>query len=219
MTSVLDERRKLLRAVADGLADLPSVLKGGSALIFGYNLPRYSEDLDYNAEQAYNLEARITDAITSVGGTVQDITLRKDTDLVRRYSVRYDYGATRGVSFKIETSLRDPIKQEDVAVINGIRTYTIDALARQKLYAMRTDTGGRVAPRDLEDTVFIALNHHHTLSQETRTRIADLVMDGGSALLSRYQAAYQISPENSDDELLASIEALITYRKKLLGAQ
>ena len=54
----------LMRAIARSLRDTPLVLKGGTALLFGYGLDRFSEDLDFDSHQKLNLESRIRRSVT-----------------------------------------------------------------------------------------------------------------------------------------------------------
>jgi hypothetical protein len=97
--------------------------------------------------------------------------------------------------------------------VNRYRTYTISALAAQKLAAM-DDQGGRIKPRDLEDIRFLTERYGADLDESIRTSIADLVADGGVALANKYRHAYVIDEERSEDDLTATVLSLLAYRDK-----
>ncbi|GAA8443112.1 hypothetical protein Hpkin87_08250 [Helicobacter pylori] len=79
---------KLMRAIVKNLADTPMVLKGGTALYLGYGLNRFSEDLDFDCHKKINLLGRVKSAIPN-GIILNDIHIKKDTDSVGHYMVRY----------------------------------------------------------------------------------------------------------------------------------
>ncbi len=205
--------RQVLTTVARALAPLPSVLKGGSALNIAYGRNRHTEDLDYNAERALSLDAKITAALTDIGGTVHSIQLTKDTATVRRAIVSYSCGDAVIMRFKVETSLRDRIDPATVVMRQGVRTYTISTLASQKLQAMNAEDG-RTVPRDLEDIRFIADVFDADLAQGVRRAIADLVLDGGERLLVRYRAAYAFSEGYTEEGLTQTLLDLLAYAER-----
>ena len=204
--------RHVLATVARALAVLPSVLKG--ALIIAYGRDRHTEDLDYNAEHALSLEATISAALSGMGGVVRDIQLTKDTATVRRYIVSYALGDAAMNRFKVETSFRERIDPATVVMRHEVRTYTITVLAAQKLRAMNPDDG-RTVPRDLEDIRFIAERYEGQCDPAVRRAIADLVRDGGDALLSRYHSAYAFSAGYSEGGLIETVLSLLAYRERL----
>ena len=208
------DHRAVMHAIALHLTPLPSVLKGGSALIFCYGQNRYSEDLDYNANKPLNLETRVRDAIHGINGKVLAVATDKDTDTVRRYYITYQYKSITQHVLKIETSFLEKINESDLSLTNKIRTFNIDVLAQQKLFAMRTDAGGRTKPRDLEDIRFIVQRYDHDLRPTTRARITDFAVNNGSQLINRYLSAYEADPEFKTDDLQETIEALMAYRKQ-----
>lgn len=198
------DHQAVLLAVARELSSLPSVLKGGSALIFGYGLHRFSEDLDYNSRESLSLQSKATSAISVIGGLVTDFTIHKDTETTKRYLVTYQYGSIESHRFKIETSFRDQIQESSTVMRNGIRVFHIDVLAQHKIRAIN----GRTAPRDLQDICFILENFNADISEDTRRSIGALVEDGGLNLLGRYASAYEDDNEYVEADLMTSIELL-----------
>lgn len=157
----------------------------------------------------------MTAVITGLGGIVQRIQIAKDTATVRRYHISYAYEQTSMQRLKIETSYRDVIDPSTVIVAHGIRTYTISALASQKLAAM-DDRDGRIVPRDLEDIRFLTERHGMALDAPLRRSIADLVSDGGVALADKYRLAYASAVEYTVDDLTATICSLLEYRERIV---
>ncbi len=126
---------KLMRAIVKNLADTPMVLKGGTALYLGYGLNRFSEDLDFDCHKKINLLGRVKSAIPN-GIILNDIHIKKDTDSVGRYMVRY---ATKDnkeeQTLKLEISYRDAPKESEVNVIEGMRIAKIERIIDNKLCA------------------------------------------------------------------------------------
>jgi predicted nucleotidyltransferase component of viral defense system len=92
---------------------------------------------------------------------------------------------------KIETSFRTSPDASRVTMIDGIRTYTIDALIEQKTDALTH----RTAARDLFDIAFLAKTYFNEFSPEIKTRLSSLIQDI-DALEQRFQDAFE------EDEIL-----------------
>jgi hypothetical protein len=220
--STMSEERVIhlgvLHGVAEVLSSLPSVLKGGSALIFGYQQQRYTEDLDYNASKFFRLDAKIGTALAHLKASLHRIVVDKETTTGARYVVTYGKGPIQARSFKIETSFREAIIEDQVVTRNGLRLYTINTLAAQKLQAMRADKGGRTVARDLEDIRFIAERYAVDVDASIKHRIGDLVADGGGALAQRYRMAYVLSQDVTEKDLDKSIASLVDFRERFPDA-
>jgi predicted nucleotidyltransferase component of viral defense system len=63
LTSIEKDHYLFMTNIVKSLADTPYVLKGGTALMFGYNLDRFSEDLDFNSVKKLNLETKINESL------------------------------------------------------------------------------------------------------------------------------------------------------------
>lgn len=178
--------------------DLPMVLKGGTALKLCYGLDRFSEDLDFDCAKALNLETSIKEVFAQLGKGKShlrnpEITIKKDTDTVRRY--RIVYAGDR--SLKLETSMRGAPDDRDIEEKNGILTYKIGCLIQQKLNALN----GRTAARDLHDVIYLYENYPDKFSAEDLENIKDLY-DNQSDILSEYNVAY------SEDNILSTGDLL-----------
>ncbi len=150
---------KLMRAIVKNLADTPMVLKGGTALYLGYGLNRFSEDLDFDCCKKINLLSKVKSAIPN-GIILNDIHIKKDTDSVGRYMVRY---ATKDnkeeQTLKLEISYRDAPKESEVNMIEGMRIAKIERIIDNKLCACFDGEHTRTKARDLFDLHFLAKHY------------------------------------------------------------
>jgi predicted nucleotidyltransferase component of viral defense system len=88
LTSIEKDHYLFMTNIVISLADTPYVLKGGTALMFGYDLDRFSEDLDFDSTKKLNLETKIYESLPH-GFKITQITKPKDTNTVQRYKVSY----------------------------------------------------------------------------------------------------------------------------------
>jgi len=148
---------------ADNKNDL--LLKGGTALLFCYGLPRYSTDLDYDG---FNYNIDIMDKINSVfvsnGQNLDKINVKKDTDTVKRYMIHYKEAENNPI--KLEISFRkiddsDHVKDKR-ARINDINTYDIKYLAADKIDTFLK----RTAARDIFDASFLIQHYPDSINKE-----------------------------------------------------
>jgi len=141
------------------------LLKGGTALLFCYGLPRYSTDLDYDG---YNYNVDIINNIKSIFKTnnleLDKINIKKDTDTVKRFMIHYKEAENNPI--KLEISFRniddiDRIKNNFVQ-INGINTYNIKYLTSSKIDAFLD----RTAARDIFDASYLLQNYPDSFNKE-----------------------------------------------------
>lgn len=182
---------------------LPMALKGGTALKLCYGLNRFSEDLDFDCLKPLNLETQIKKVFTQLGKSRPqlrnpEITVTKDTATVRRY--RIVYGNDKRL--KLETSFRHQPDDNEVVEINGILTYRIAYLIKQKLNAL----SGRTAARDLHDVIYLYEHYFEEFGQEELQEIDELY-NNQSEILDEYNAAY------SEDAILTTKDLLQDYSK------
>ena len=184
---------------------LPMILKGGTALNLCYKLDRFSEDLDFDCAKALNLESTIKQIFMQLGKNKAHlrspkIDVLKDTKTVRRYRINYG----DNINLKLETSLRGTPDDNDITEINGILTYKINELIRQKLRALN----GRTAARDLHDVVFLYENFLNDFDEDGLEEIKDLY-DNQSSILEEYTPAYNEDPILSITDLLQDMSKFI----------
>jgi predicted nucleotidyltransferase component of viral defense system len=172
-----------MRAIAQSFRDTPMVLKGGTALLLGYGLNRFSEDLDFNSPTKLNLENRIK-AAKPIGVQFENLRKTKDTETTSRYRLTYNKD---GISqnLKIEVSHRDGVAPFDVTEIDGIKIYKPEKLVDQKIEAALD----RTAMRDIFDLNFLIASYKECFSNENLRDMHKLTHDV-DALESRYKQAY-----------------------------
>lgn len=190
----------LMQTLARGFADLPMVLKGGTALLLCYGLDRFSEDLDFDAPKRFNVVTRVERLLQSVANRY-DIRVVKDTETVQRLKVHYEAKAifsrsaphAPGVQrlLKIETSFRQAPVAEDVRMHEGIRVYALPRLVEQKLKALAQ----RTTARDLYDVAFLLRTHRNAFNPLSWQTLREAAQDL-NALEARFLPAFE------DDALL-----------------
>ena len=174
------------------------VFKGGSALLFGYGLDRFSEDLDFDSP--YNITAKsLINMLKPL--KFSDVNIKKDTQTTKRVIVIFD-----DVSIKLEVSLRDSNYSYDKKpFLNKMSIYTIDALSNMKLDAFEN----RTTARDLFDLGFILYEKHNELTPKTKERFLKTFKDVDfiDLLLSR-ESAFKEDSILSESDLFESITRL-----------
>ncbi|HEB28402.1 MAG TPA: hypothetical protein ENI05_11615 [Porticoccus sp.] len=185
--------------------ELPMVLKGGTALRLCYNLDRFSEVLDFDCAKALNLKSTIKDIFAQLGKSKSHlrnptIDITKDTQTVRRYRITYG----DSISLKLETSLRGTPDDNHLTELNGVLTYKIDQLIKQKLNAFN----GRTAARDLHDVIYL---YEHFLEHFGEEEIAEIaaLYDNQSSVLEEYTSAYSEDTILSISDLLEELAKFI----------
>jgi len=162
-----DFMRKILEEI--NKKNLPTVLKGGTALFLCYNLDRFSEDIDLNSEKKFNLESLIKIASKRSNITIKSIKITKDSNTTRRYIISYN----NYMRLKIETSFREKINFDNVQKINNIQVYNINEIAKMKLLAIN-GKNARTKARDLHDIIWIFSNYYHLLNERIGLDIIEL---------------------------------------------
>ena len=212
------EHIELMKLIAQEVSkNEPSVLKGGTALLLGYGLDRFSDDLDFNfpKEKIFDLKPYITKAAQSLGIKINSISIKKDTDTTKRYIVNYDSTFTKGdYSLKVECSMRYDIEEKEFTIIDGINIYKIEDLAKLKTDAFI----GRVKARDTYDIAFLLNNYQNQINKETWDRIERHVNSKGiDELLREFEeeAKQDVSLGDFDaTKIVLSLQEALDNRKK-----
>lgn len=187
--SEADARRMtILRSVAVAVQDgAPYVLKGGSGLAFSRGLPRWSDDLDFDAPRALAIGRRIEEGVRRAGATPVAMTLAKDTGTVQRFKLRYEDEAAGGVvAARVETSFRRPPVAGDTEAAGGVRVYRVPVQLAQKLDAIEH----RTEARDLFDAWFLLARHGGEIGPVLAAR-ADALTRDEVGLADAYRAAFE----------------------------
>ncbi len=199
--------KRLMKAVCRVILDdnKPLVLKGGTALLLCYGLDRFSEDLDFDIECSLrghiNIESVCRQAVKLANKDGSQIRLeaffkQKKTETTHRCRPSFSMpGESTPFSIKIEISSRQLPVQHEIAIINGVKVYRANAIARQKLLAATEDPrrNYRTAARDLHDLAFLASKFEADLSADVLADLESFFADQ-EALLMRYADAYDMDP-------------------------
>lgn len=176
----------------------PLILKGGSALMFGYGLERFSEDLDFDIAASYQgkstikLENILKKALP-LDFKLQELSLKKDTPSLTRYILFYKF-QNFSRRLKIEVSYRSPVLERDIFIKNGNKFLAISKIAEFKIKTvLSNEPEVRTRARDLFDAAFIVQNYFSKLSYDLKLGLKNLDLN---SLISRYQLAFE------DDEIM-----------------
>ena len=125
------------------------VLKGGTALLLAYGLPRFSTDLDFDGRHtSIDMTPALRAGADAAGVPVRNLRTAKNTWAVRRYMLHYRDDVMKPLKVEISYRQGDNIDEDDVTTINGIRTYNLD-----KLTTLKIDALVKVIHRGLRDFV------------------------------------------------------------------
>lgn len=148
------------------------VLKGGTALLLAYGLPRFSTDLDFDGRRtSVDLTASLRAGAEAAGMPMRNLRTAKSTWAVRRHMVHYRDDAMRPLKVEVSYRQADQIDEADVTVIDGIRTYTIDRLASLKIDALVN----RTKARDIFDTSYLLAKYPEAITDADLQRIDQLI--------------------------------------------
>src|SRR3989344_1235697 len=135
------------------------IFKGGTALYKIYNLPRFSEDLDFSLINEIDIEKVITEAVNIIyGAKVKEIKKSKNSILIK---ISFNGIITNYNTVRIDISLKNKILEKfDVKSYNpsyidiipfSIRVLNLKEIVAEKIHALLT----REKARDLFDLFFL----------------------------------------------------------------
>lgn len=161
-----EEKRYIHAIILYSLSEFPIVAKGGTYLWFFHGLNRFSEDLDFTAE-----EELTEDIVKNVGETLRLFGILNETKIIKndRYTFSFRIGA-RGPLYRvekdtcyvyIEISRREKILSKGIPVkldeplygipIIYLRGMSLDEVLSEKIRAITV----RGTARDLYDTWYL----------------------------------------------------------------
>lgn len=193
---VIDSFLKFLNSSSDSF-----VLKGGTALLKGYGLDRFSEDIDLDAPQSSRIH-RIVSSFCDINGYTYNE--KKNTPTAEKYTIHYN---PKYKPLKIEVSHRARAIDESLYKRdNNILIYKLNPLCQMKTAAYLA----RDKIRDLYDIAFICNHHFESLSPET-------VLQLQNALENKGLEHFDYLMHTQEDELINSEvledKTLIMYEK------
>lgn len=170
------ERIQIMEQLLQKLSD-NFVLKGGTSLLIGYGLDRFSEDIDLDViDSNRSIKQELTHL--KIDGKQLDFSIKKDTNTTFRVMIDYGgkkhsdlYGETP-YNLKLEVSKRSRgITNNDYQIINGIKLYNIDKIISQKINAF----GSRSKARDIYDIHFLLKNYKDNFSLENYRNLTEIL--------------------------------------------
>src|SRR4030042_2674352 len=136
------------------------LFKGGTALHFLYNSPRFSEDLDFSFREAdiSSLEDVVHNTLKEIEreGIKTNIAESKETS--GGYLGVYEFDLRGKVAILTEVSFRDRDNRGEITTIANdfIPVYTVMGLVQEQLVKQKMDALlSRVKPRDFYDLYYI----------------------------------------------------------------
>ena len=211
-TEIQQEHINVMKHVVNNFIDLPIALKGGTGLLFGYNLDRFSEDLDFDANVKLNIQKRL-EKVFKHNTNQYSLKLVKNTQTVQRFKVHYTKKTIEGF-LKIEISYRKTFTNNDVIEKKVLGTmmkiYKVTHLFNQKIEASQF----RTTARDLYDINFIINNYIH-LFNTIEIQKALLFIDNINELEEKYFSAFQEDYLFDDNNLSEILINLINKKKQL----
>lgn len=204
--------KDVMRAIVQNVSDTPLVLKGGTALMFAYQLPRFSEDLDFDSPKKISLDKRINDALKHIA-YVDELKTPKDTSTVTRYKLAYTGKGSKshlsGHLF-IEISHRvDSIDEKVYLIHEGMQIATVETIVEHKIAAAITGDNPRTAARDLFDLKFLTGAHPGAFSSEQWQALRGF-LDDPQAVVERYSPAFADDPllvDQDPEEIVLTLQA------------
>ena len=157
-----------MRAIAQELTSRTSdafVLKGGTALLLAYDLPRFSIDLDFDGRSP---AIDLTESIQA-GAAAAQLPVHSLRDA--KHTLHYRDDVMRPLKIEVSYRQAQQIDEDDVTTINGIRTYRLEKLASLKIDALVN----RTKARDIFDTSFLLHRYPKAISDDDLTRIDQLI--------------------------------------------
>lgn len=209
--------RLLLKQTVQSItrANTSIVLKGGTALMLCYGLARFSEDIDLDSRMKPGnfkglIERSLKETMKFIPSTAFSVSSKKDTETTCRVVCNFE----NGYRLKVELKANVAMVPRELVEVDGIRTYTIDRLAQNKLDCILGSTGSepRTTARDLHDIAFICRSYKEDLSAQTAERLG-LLAQQTAALLDRYMVVYEEDPLVNTD-LLRDLADIRDFAKK-----
>lgn len=176
-----------MKAVVLQMQKTPYVFKGGSALAFFYGLNRHSTDIDFDGIEPVSIKNYVRDGLRDAQVSMSDFRAAKDSWMAQRFKVHYIDPHDGGDRLmKVDLSYRKEPNPDDIAILDGIRTFKIGALFDQKLDA----AGDRTKARDIFDLGYVAGAYGDQLLTE-QIRRAERFSRDYEGLAGRFSSAFE----------------------------
>lgn len=168
----------LMYKIVKEISNMPLILKGGTGLLLGYGLNRFSEDLDFDSQKKFSLENKLKN-IKLPNYKILDINHKKDNSTTSdKYYLYYDYKyldkEINNKLLKIDISYRVIYNDIKYNVINNIKIQDLKSILNIKIN-IGLDGKIRGKFRDLFDINFIVNNYPNIITNENLIRIYNCI--------------------------------------------
>jgi predicted nucleotidyltransferase component of viral defense system len=190
---------EVIQALAKSEAGSNIAFKGGTALKLFYNLPRYSEDIDYDSLSKFSARKLMEIIRTAIARRRWEIT----DDAVKYHTVLFELrfaGPERNFRVKIEISTRDKELRTTIGSLRGVPVLTLEPsfLMTEKLITFAE----RQAGRDVFDAWFI-LNNAYPLDES-------MITNAFGDFSSFYQAILGVIKKTESSKMLRDTGKLLS---------
>lgn len=124
----------IMKLIVQSLRGTPYVLKGGTSLLLGYGLDRFSEDLDFDSDKKLDLESKIRASMPE-GTKITEFRNPKNTDTNQRYIIIFSNGSFER-RLKIETKFTNPCPEDEIRIFDGMQISSISRIIDGKTSAV-----------------------------------------------------------------------------------
>ena len=167
--------------------DSPFVLKGGASLMFCYGLDRFSENLDFDS---LDQEAELANYVQAFAHANGYECSSGNVGALRVCTIRY--GGPKPLEIRSSFG-RWRAPASGITIVNGIKTYSLEAIAQMKLCAYMAR--GKVC--DLYDVCWLASTHWNEFSAPVRESFTFSLAEKG---IEQFEIALHEQPDEFFDE-------------------
>lgn len=170
----IEMHEKAMRDIVRALKDKPICLKGGTACVWAYHVPRFSEDLDFDAFGPINTGS----IVKSLERANFSVIVEKEDEspTVTRVVARNKGGA----AVKVEISKRKPFDEVRAHIDNDsflpIPVYSVERLFEDKIEALES----RTTARDFFDVAMLLRLYNERLAKSAAAqRFLQMIEEAG----------------------------------------
>ena len=189
------------------------ILKGGTALLLCYGLPRFSTDLDYDGEK-HGIDIIKNIEIASKKNKINpmNIIIKKDTQTVKRYMLHYKEEPDKPLKIEISFRNTDFITENQNIIVNknGIRVYDINTLSGLKIDAFIN----RYTARDIYDIEFLLRNYPDSIKKEQITVLREKCKSLGVDYLEKQLKEDDVFKSTDCSAIPLSIEEMLNKKSR-----
>lgn len=219
----------LMYKIVKEISNIPLILKGGTGLLLGYGLNRFSEDLDFDSAKKFNLESKFYN-LKLLNYKILNVEHKKEYSIISdKYRITYEYKKENYYfknKLKIDISYREIYNKIKYNIINGIKIQDLKSIFNTKISISMNNlifNKGRSKFRDLFDVNFIINNYPNIITNDNLIYIYNFTQNPEN-IITKFQPDFKsdinfnIYPNLLEDiclELCCAVENLYNQRIKM----